>query len=77
LGASIGHGVDIDSYTEVSAGEVQEGDLLKVNCAPDARVLNADVSAFQVVLEISHAAGDESSLSRNPDDKVKIRKRQG
>lgn len=70
--------IDPDGYVEILASEVEEGDLFKVNCAPDALVLYVDkTSLFQTIIEILHANGDNGSLSRNPKEKVKIRKRQG
>lgn len=76
LSTSTGHGVELDSYAEVSASEVQEGDLLKVNCAPDAVVLDVQTTRIQVILDIRHANGEKSTLSPRPDEVVRVRRRQ-
>lgn len=77
LGNSASHEDDVDYrvYMETLAKELVQGDLLQMNCAPDARVLNVETSKFQTILDIRHANGDEGSLSRDPNEKVKILKR--
>ena len=75
--ASTAHEYDNNSrYAEIKASEVLSGDYLMVNCAPDALVLNVETSRFQTILDIRHANGEGSALSRRPDEKVQIRKRQ-